>query len=198
MAKLDRRHAGSVAPRVPATRSSAKGAATIASSGRRSASAPTRPDRGKRRVAGEARVPGSRHEARGRDVLRSGSRDAVEHLAHDVLGRDPLHPELGAKDEPVRQRRDCDRLDVVREDVVAAVERCPAARELEEREAPARARADRDALRRTGRGDDVDAVLAHALGHVYPLHGLPASRAASRDRRRRGARRRRTRARCGA
>ena len=89
--------------------------------------------------------------ARGCDVLRSGSRDHVEDVAHDILGRDPLDPELGTKHEPVSKSRDRNGLDVVREDVVATLERGPAARELEEREAAARARAHRDARRRAGR-----------------------------------------------
>ena len=60
----------------------------------------------------------------------------------------------------MRERRAGDRLDVVRDDEVAAVERRPRTRELEDRERPARARPDLDAPGLPRRADDVDDVAA--------------------------------------
>ena len=70
------------------------------------------------------------------------------------------------------ERRWRDRLDVVEHDEVAPRERRPAARELEQRETAARARADGDALRLPRRRHDVDAVAAHTLGDVHLLERL--------------------------
>ena len=82
------------------------------------------------RVALESRAGEPRHLG-GREVLGLRRRNARENVANDVLGRDPLHPELGAQDEPVRERRDGDRLDVVGKDVVPTLERGPRPRELD-------------------------------------------------------------------
>ena len=95
----------------------------------------------------------------------------LEHLPDDVLGRDALHPQLRAEYEPVRERRHGDGLDVVRDDEVASLERGSTACELEEREAPARARAHRAARRGARRDHEVDAVFADALGDVHALDG---------------------------
>src|SRR4029079_19013059 len=55
---------------------------------------------------------------------------------------------------------------------VAAVERGPGAGELEDRQRPARARPDLDARGVAGRPDDVDDVVADALGDVDVLERL--------------------------
>ena len=86
---------------------------------------------------------------------------------------------------------------VVGRDVVAAVERRAATRQLEQRERAARRRADLNRLRVARRGDDVDHVEADRLGDVDVLASPPASRAASRGRRAASARARRCRARRG-
>ena len=68
--------------------------------------------------------------------------------------------------------RECwhrDRLHVVGRDEVATVQERATAGELEDRERPARARADLDRGRRPGRRDDVDDVVADRLGDVDAL-----------------------------
>ena len=72
-------------------------------------------------------------------------RHAIETLRHDVLGTQALHPELRVEREPVRERRHGDGLHVLGRDEVAARERRQAARELQQRERAARARADLEA-----------------------------------------------------
>ena len=66
----------------------------------------------------------------------------------------------------MRERGHGDPLDVLRRDEVAAEERGPAPRELEQRERAARARADLDLAARPRRGDEIDDVVADRLGHV--------------------------------
>ena len=79
------------------------------------------PEGRERRVPDEARAPRPRHERSvGETSSARGVGTRVEHLPDDVLGRDALHPQLRAEHQPVRERRDGDGLDVVREDEVAA------------------------------------------------------------------------------
>ena len=54
-------------------------------------------------------------------VLRRRRRHAIEHLADDVLGRDPLHPQLGAQHEAMCERRNGDGLHIVRKHEVATL-----------------------------------------------------------------------------
>ena len=130
------------------------------------------PQRRESRISDESRVSRSGHERGRPGVLRRRRRHAVEHLADDVLGGDPLHPQLGAQHEAMCERGNGDGLHVVRKHEVAALQRGAAARELEESEASARARTDRGALRRPRRGDDVDAVLADADRDMNALDRL--------------------------
>ena len=62
---------------------------------------------------------GSRGGRRG--VLRRRRRHAIEHLADDVLGGDPLHPQLGAQHEAMCERGNGDGLHVVRKHEVATL-----------------------------------------------------------------------------
>ena len=67
------------------------------------------------------------------------------------------------------ERGDRDGLDVVGEDEVASTERCLAAGQLEQRQAPARAGAHGGALGPPRCLHEIDAVAAHALGDVHRL-----------------------------
>ena len=89
----------------PSPTTSANGAPTAISSGRRSASP---------RKSASAAKP-VYHELRGRAasrprVFRRRRRHGVERLLDDVLGADAPHPELGPQHEPVRERRHRDAL----------------------------------------------------------------------------------------
>ncbi len=88
----------------------------------------------------------------------------------------------------MRERWDRDALDVFRRDEVTPEERSAAARELEQRERAARARADLDLAARSRRGDEVDDVVADRLGHVdlldralHPQQRLPVDDALELD-----------------
>ena len=87
-------------------------------------------------------------------------------------GRSRCTQSSGRSDEPVRERGHGDRLDVVRRHVRAAVERGAAARELQQRQRAARARADLDAARRARRRDEVDHVEPDAPRDVHLLDRL--------------------------
>ena len=121
-----------------------------------------------------------RHPAARSDVFRRRRRHGRERLRHDVLAAHALHPELGPQRQPVRERRNRDRLHVLGDDEVAAVERRLRARELQQREAAARARADREPLRAPRRGYEVDDVARDRVGDVHLLE-----RVLHRDERRR-------------
>ena len=69
--------------------------------------------------------------------------------------------------------RDGDRLDVVRRDEVATVERGTAAGQLEQGQRTARRRADLDRLRFAGRRDDVEDVLLDLVVDVQSANDLP-------------------------
>ena len=100
------------------------------------------PDTREARVGGEPRRDDPRHPAASSDVLRRRRRHGLERLRDDVLTAHALHPELGTQRQPVRERGDRDRLHVLGHDEVASGERRLRARELQQREAAARARAD--------------------------------------------------------
>ena len=87
-------------------------------------------------------------------------------------------------------------LHVLRHDEVAAGERGLRTRELQQREAAARARADRELARRARRGDDVDDVALDRIGDVHAARAPAASRRASARRRPARAPPRPRRARC--
>ena len=161
------RSAGRPSSSSPAATTSANGAATTTSSGRRSASAAMRP------IAESARYEVSRGDAKGVTARERRPRprrwNRFERLPDDVLAAAALHPELRLEQEPVRERGHGDRLDVVGRDEVASCEGGPAARELQQRQASARARADREARARPRGGDDVDHVTADRWLDVHEL-----------------------------
>jgi hypothetical protein len=80
----------------------------------------------------------------------------------------------------VRQGRHGDGLDVVGGDEVASGEHGPAARQLQQRQRAARARAHGDSRALAGRGDEVDDVEADRLRYVHVLdrvlHGAQLGR----------------------
>src|SRR5687768_12799600 len=82
---------------------------------------------------------------------------------------DPLHPELRRQREPVRERGDRHRLDVVRRDEVAAEIRGAGAGQLHERERAPRRGPDGQLRRLPRRARDRDRVLGDGRGDVYLL-----------------------------
>ncbi len=159
------------------------------------------------RDQGERREPRVRGETRRDDAGSSGGlqsvlggrrRHRLERLGDDVLAADALYPQLRPQRQPVRERRDGDRLHVLRHDEVAAGERGLRARELQEREAAARARADGEPPGGARRRDEVDDVALDRLGRRAPARASAASRRASARRRPGKAAPRPRRARAGA
>ena len=162
-----RRSAGR-ASRSPSASGRAKASPRNASSGRRSASAASR------KSAVSAAYAVTRGDAAAVIPAGAGSSAAgvgtlLEQLPHDVVRGEPLHPELRLQHQPVRERRDGELLHVVRRDEVATRERRLAAGRLQQRQAPARAGADRGRAARARRRDELDDVAADSLADVHLL-----------------------------
>src|SRR5262249_34676906 len=132
---------------------------------------------GRRQAPRAARAPSARRRRRASGwrisslwnsecFLCRRRRHLLEHLAHDVVAADLLHPELGLEHQPVPEPWYGHGLDVVRGREVATVERGAATRELQQRERSTRAGADLKPRAGPGGPDEVDDVATEAVGHV--------------------------------
>ena len=131
------------------------------------------PGRRERGIRGHARRDEPGHASAVRNAVLGGRRrHRLERLLHDVLAAEPLHPELRLHHQPVRECRHGDGLHVVRSDEVAPGERRLRARELEQGEAAARARADGEPPRLARRRHEIDDVALDRVGDVHLLERL--------------------------
>src|SRR4051794_8415023 len=163
------RRPGSRAPATPTAAASANGTTSAAIAGRprtRAASAPAAVSSAKLVSLGDAAARIGPPQA----LRRLRRRHRLEALADDRVAADPAHPQLRVEHEPVRERGDGERLDVVGDDVVAARQRGAGARELHQRERPARARADLHAHARARLPGDRDDVAPDGGGDMDLLH----------------------------
>src|SRR5262249_43512839 len=98
-------------------------------------------------------------------------RQPVYQIGDDRVGGTPAHLCLGGRDDPVREHRDGEVLQVVREHVVTPVEGGDRAGGADQLEGGPGRGAQAQLRRLAGGGDQVDRVLLDGLGTVHVADG---------------------------
>ena len=107
-------------------------------------------------------------QPRRRAARRQRHRHRLDRLAQHLAGGDAAHWRVGGEQQPVREHRLDQRLDVLGHDVAAAVDQRVRLRRPGQRDHAARADPDPDLLVVAGGGGQPDRVRVERVGDVHP------------------------------